>query len=40
MAKNFSFTEHLIVPEMLLMAKRTWDGLSADEQALVRNTAT
>jgi TRAP-type C4-dicarboxylate transport system substrate-binding protein len=36
-AKNFTFTEHLIVPEILVMSKRTWDGLSKDDQALVRN---
>ncbi|MBS0559653.1 MAG: TRAP transporter substrate-binding protein [Proteobacteria bacterium] len=34
-AKNFTFTEHLIVPEMLVMSKRTFDGLSKDDQALV-----
>jgi TRAP-type C4-dicarboxylate transport system substrate-binding protein len=38
-AKNFSFTEHLIVPEMLLMSKRTWDSLSPDDQALVRKVS-
>jgi tripartite ATP-independent transporter DctP family solute receptor len=38
-AKNFTFTEHLIVPEMLVMSKRTWDALSKDDQALFRKLA-
>jgi len=35
-AKNYSFTEHLIVPEMLVMSKRTWDGLPKSDQELIR----
>src|SRR4051812_13517007 len=35
-AKNYTLTEHLIVPEMLVMSKRTFDGLSKDDQALIR----
>ncbi|HKM62379.1 MAG TPA: TRAP transporter substrate-binding protein [Acidisphaera sp.] len=38
-AKNYTFTEHLIVPEMLMMSKRTWEGLSKDDQALFRKLA-
>ena len=38
-AKNYTFTEHLIVPEMLVMSKRTFDGLSKDDQALVLKLA-
>jgi tripartite ATP-independent transporter DctP family solute receptor len=34
-AKNFTFTEHLIVPEMLVMSKRTWNALSKDDKALM-----
>ena len=35
-AKNFSFTEHLIVPEMLVMSKRTWSALQKSDQELIR----
>jgi TRAP-type C4-dicarboxylate transport system substrate-binding protein len=28
-------TEHLIVPEMLVFSKKTWNTLSKDDQALV-----
>jgi len=34
-AKHYSLTEHLIVPEMLVFSKKTWDGLSKDDQALL-----
>ncbi len=34
-AKYYSLTEHLIVPEMLVFSRKTWDGLSKDDQALV-----
>lgn len=34
-AKFYSLTEHLIVPEMVVLSKKTWDQLSKDEQALV-----
>jgi tripartite ATP-independent transporter DctP family solute receptor len=34
-AKNYTMTEHLIVPEMLVFSKRTWDGMSKDDQALL-----
>jgi hypothetical protein len=34
-AKYYTLTEHLIVPEMVVLSKRTWNNLSKDEQALV-----
>ncbi len=34
-AKYYSLSEHLIVPEMVVMSKKAWDALSMDEQALV-----
>jgi tripartite ATP-independent transporter DctP family solute receptor len=35
-AKHYTLTEHLIVPEILVFSKRTWDGLSKDDQALIK----
>jgi TRAP-type C4-dicarboxylate transport system substrate-binding protein len=35
-AKYYTLTEHLIVPEIVVFSKRTWDGLSADDKALVK----
>jgi tripartite ATP-independent transporter DctP family solute receptor len=35
-SKFFSFTEHLIIPEILVFSKRTWDGLSKEDQELLR----
>ncbi|MGE3997885.1 MAG: TRAP transporter substrate-binding protein, partial [Variibacter sp.] len=35
-AKFYTLTEHLIVPEILVFSKRTWDGLSKDDQALLK----
>lgn len=34
--KFYAQTNHLIIPEMLVMSKVTWDKLSKDEQALVK----
>jgi tripartite ATP-independent transporter DctP family solute receptor len=34
-AKFYTMTEHLIVPEMVVFSKKTWDGLSKDDQALI-----
>jgi tripartite ATP-independent transporter DctP family solute receptor len=34
-AKYYTLTEHLIVPEMLVMSRKTWDQLSKDDQALI-----
>jgi tripartite ATP-independent transporter DctP family solute receptor len=35
-AKHFTLTEHLIVPEILVLSRRSWDGMSADDQALIK----
>jgi TRAP-type C4-dicarboxylate transport system substrate-binding protein len=35
-AKFYTLTEHLIVPEMLVFSKRIFNQLSKDDQALVR----
>jgi TRAP-type C4-dicarboxylate transport system substrate-binding protein len=35
-AKNYTLTEHLIVPEIVVFSRRAWDGLSKDDQALVK----
>ncbi|CAN5310354.1 TRAP transporter substrate-binding protein [soil metagenome] len=35
-AKSFSMTEHLIIPELLVFSKVSWDKLSKDDQALVK----
>jgi tripartite ATP-independent transporter DctP family solute receptor len=34
-AKFFSQTEHLIIPEILVFSKKSWDALSKEDQALV-----
>jgi tripartite ATP-independent transporter DctP family solute receptor len=38
-AKYFTLTQHLIVPEVLVFSRRTWDMLSKDDQALLRKLA-
>ncbi len=38
-AKHYSLDEHLIVPEVLVMAKSSWDKLSPEDQALVKQAA-
>ncbi|KKX30786.1 TRAP transporter substrate-binding protein [Rhizobium sp. LC145] len=38
-AKFFSLDEHLIVPEVLVMSKRSWDQLSPEDQTLFRQAA-
>lgn len=35
-AKYYSISEHLIIPECLCMSKKTWDGLSTEDQAIVK----
>src|SRR5262249_57669696 len=37
--KYYRLTEHLIVPEVLVLSKKTWDALSKDDQALVMKFA-
>jgi tripartite ATP-independent transporter DctP family solute receptor len=34
-AKYYTLTEHLIVPEMLVFSRKTWDSLSKDDQAQI-----
>lgn len=38
-AKNYSLDEHLIVPEVFVMSKSSWDALSADDQAIFKQAA-
>jgi tripartite ATP-independent transporter DctP family solute receptor len=38
-AKYYTLTEHLIVPEILVLSRKTWDALGADERELVRKFA-
>ena len=35
-AKFYTLTEHLIVPEILVFSRKAWDTLSKDDQALIR----
>jgi tripartite ATP-independent transporter DctP family solute receptor len=34
-AKFYSLTEHLIVPDVLVASRKSWEGLSKDDQALI-----
>lgn len=38
-AKVYSLTGHLIIPEMFVFSKRTWDTLSKEDQALLRKVS-
>ncbi|MDI6838311.1 MAG: TRAP transporter substrate-binding protein, partial [Rhizobiaceae bacterium] len=38
-ARYYTLDEHLIVPEVLVMSKKTWDKLSPEDQAIVRQAA-
>jgi tripartite ATP-independent transporter DctP family solute receptor len=38
-AKNYTLTEHLIVPEILVFSRKTWDSLTKDDQALIKKSA-
>ena len=38
-AKYYTQTNHLIIPEILVMSKAAWDKLPADQQALVKKLA-
>jgi tripartite ATP-independent transporter DctP family solute receptor len=38
-AKYYSLTGHLIIPEIFVMSKIVWDKLSADDQALMKKLA-
>ena len=35
-AKYYTLTQHLIVPEILVFSQKTWDTLSKDDQALIK----
>ena len=38
-AKFYSRTGHLIIPELLVFSKKSWEGLSKDDQALLMKVA-
>jgi tripartite ATP-independent transporter DctP family solute receptor len=38
-AKYYSKTGHLIIPEILVFSKKSWEGLSKDDQALIMKFA-
>ncbi len=38
-AKYYAITEHSMAPEMLLMSKKVYDGLTPDEQKIIRDAA-
>jgi tripartite ATP-independent transporter DctP family solute receptor len=38
-AKYYTLTEHLIVPEILVFSRPTWDTLSKEDQALIKKLA-
>ena len=37
-AKHYSLTEHLIIPEILVFSRRTFDAMSKEDQALIMKT--
>jgi tripartite ATP-independent transporter DctP family solute receptor len=38
-AKYYSLTEHLIIPEILVFSRRSWEGLSKEDQDLIMKFA-
>ena len=38
-AQFYSLSQHLIIPECLCMSKKTWDGLTAEQQDIVKTAA-
>ncbi len=38
-AKHYTLTEHLIVPEILVFSRKSWDALSKDDQSLIMKLA-
>ena len=38
-SKVYSLTGHLIIPELFIFSKRTWDTMSKDDQALLRKVS-
>ena len=39
-SKVYSLTGHLIIPEIFVFSKRSWEGLSKEDQALVKKLST
>ncbi|AMY70514.1 TRAP dicarboxylate transporter, DctP subunit [Frigidibacter mobilis] len=39
MAKYFTLDQHLIVPELVAMSKASWDKLTPEDQAILREAA-
>lgn len=39
-AKFFSMTEHLIIPEILVYSRKSWEALSKEDQALIQKFST
>jgi tripartite ATP-independent transporter DctP family solute receptor len=39
-AGNYTLTEHTMSPEVLVMSKKAWESLSADDQKIFRDAAT
>ena len=38
-AKNYSLTEHLIIPEILVFSRRSWEALSEEDRTLIMKLA-
>src|SRR5262249_51242148 len=38
-ATNYTLPEHLIVPELLVFSRKSWDALPKDDQTLIRKFA-
>jgi len=38
-AKYYSFTQHLMIPEILVFSKRVWNNMPAEDQALLKKLA-
>lgn len=38
-ARYLTLTEHMVSPDVLVMSRKAWDGLSAEDRALVREAA-
>ncbi|MFD2173873.1 TRAP transporter substrate-binding protein [Rhodobacter lacus] len=39
-AKYYTLDQHLMVPELVAMSQKTWDGLSAEDQEVIKAAAT
>jgi TRAP-type C4-dicarboxylate transport system substrate-binding protein len=38
-AKNYTLTEHLIIPEILVFSRKSWEALSEDDRTLIMKVA-